>query len=216
MKLHTFLKLSVLLLGLISIEACLVFSKSEGSPTANLVTATPSGTSIPQVTQIPTESPSQTALPDEVRSSLLQTHEVVVMIQFDAEATAGTARQIIAGNIPQSEVPQSVLAISGLADGTEWILPFIIPPVRLQSEWEEALAIHAHTRELLGMWANGTINASQVLNEIQDDLVSISQTVEEVEGILVGEYGFEMQSLIQAREDALAGMRGSLEVTATP
>jgi hypothetical protein len=216
MKLIAKLRLAALLFALLSLEACLVIPSGEVSPTPPSVPAPPTGTATLRATKMPTATPTQAVLSEEVRSSLLQTHQVVVMIQFNAEATAETAEQIVAGNVPPSDVSQTVLAISGLADATEWIIPFLTPPARLQSQWEAALAVHGHTRQLLERWGNGSTDAAQVLQEIRGDLTSISQTVGEVEGILVGEYGMEMQSLIEAREEALAGIRGLLEATATP
>lgn len=216
MKLVAKLKLTLLLLALLSLEACLVLPSAQGSPTPPSVLAPPTGTATLRATRIPTATPTQVVLSEEVRLSLLQTHRVVVMIEFDAEATSENAEQIVAGNVAPSDVAQTVLFFSGQADGTEWIIPFVTPPARLQSQWEAALAVHRHTRELLERWANGSTDAAQVLQDIRDDLTSISQTVGEVEGILAGEYGMDMQSLIEDREEALAGIRDPLEATATP
>ncbi|MFA5873251.1 MAG: hypothetical protein WC832_04735 [Anaerolineales bacterium] len=220
MKLIAKLKFTTLLLALLSFEACLVLPSAQGSPTPPSVLAPPTGTATGtatlRATKMPTATPTQVMLSEEVRLSLLQTHRVVVMIEFDAEATSENAEQIVAGNVAPSDVAQTVLFFSGLADGTEWIIPFVTPPARLQSQWEAALAVHRHTRELLERWANGSTDAAQVLLDIGDDLTSISQTVGEVEGILAGEYGMDMQSLIEDREEALAGIRDPLEATATP
>ncbi|MCX6036585.1 MAG: hypothetical protein NTW99_01575 [Chloroflexi bacterium] len=221
MKLIAKLKLTLLLLALLSLEACRVLPSAQGSPTPPSVLAPPTGTATLRATKMPTATPTQVVLSEEVRLSLLQTHLVVVMIEFDAEATSENAEQIVAGNVAPSDVEQTVFFFSGQADGTEWIIPFVTPPARLQSQWgasqwEAALAVHRHTRELLERWANGSTDAAQVLQDIRDDLTSISQTVGEVEGILAGEYGMDMQSLIEDREEALAGIRDPLEATATP
>ncbi len=187
-----------------------------GRATPPSTAATPSSTKPQQATRTPAASPTQTVISEEVRTNLLQTHEMVVMIQFNTESIAVTAGQIIAGNIKPSEVPQTLLTISGLVDVADWAIPFVFPPTSLQSQWEAALMVHVHSRELMGKWQNGDMDALQVQNEIQGDLTSISQTVDEVEGILAEEYGFDMQSLIEAREEALAGIRGLGETTATP
>jgi hypothetical protein len=221
MNLYVGYRLTGIMFGILSLEACLVFSipTSSLTPHSTFVpqtTATSTGTVAIQAITLPSPSPTQPVLTAEERTSLLQTHEVVVMIQFDTEATSGLAGQIIAGNIPQADLQQSILTMAGLADGTDWVIPFITPSARFQSHWETALAIHMHNRELLEKWVNGIMDSAMVEQEIQNDLSTISRTVEEVEGILVNEYGFDMQLLIEAREQALAGMRGTPEATPTP
>jgi hypothetical protein len=70
--------------------------------------------------------------------------------------------------------------------------------------------------ELLERWVSGNMDAAMVEKEIHSDLSTISKTVEEVDGTLVNEYGFDMQLLFEARDQVLAGMCGPPEVTPTP
>ncbi len=210
------LSLAGLLMMLVATQSCMAVGRVDGNPAFTMAASTPTGTSGPRATMLPVRPPTRTPVAEEVRSSVLEMHKLVVTIQFNAEVTAELARGAIAGALPPSDVPQSVIQVSGLADAVEWIVPFIVPEARLEAQWSAALAVHRHTRQLLGRWAKGSATPRQVLQELDQDLASIGRTVDEVEAILATDYGIEMKSLVDARNEALAGIRGVLEPSATP
>jgi len=210
---------SPLLLALLATQACQAFPIPQATPTPSATTPMPSATvaiATAPPTKTPMLTPTRRVVSEELQTGLFQTHELVVLILFNAETTAEAAEHAIAGDVAPSDLPQLLLVLSGLADSVEWLIPFVTPPDRLQLQWEAALAVHAHTRDRLQRWTNDSTEAAQILQEMQGDLSLIRQTVDELEAILAGEYDIDMQSLTDAREEALAGIRAVFESTATP
>src|SRR3972149_4376557 len=132
---------SPLLLALLATQACQAFPIPQATPTPSATTPMPSATvaiATAPPTKTPMLTPTRRVVSGELQTGLFQTHELVVLILFNAETTAEAAEHAIAGDVAPSDLPQLLLVLSGLADSVEWLIPFVTPPDRLQLQWEAA------------------------------------------------------------------------------
>lgn len=187
-------------------------------PSATPPPPSPTATPRPSPTKTPTCTPTATStpVPEDMRTILLQTHELMVLVETDAELTLEAARHVEAGEVSETDAPQLIRVIADLADGTDMLVSFAITAGELQSSWVKVLQVHGHTRQVLAEWKGGRMGPEAVIQQMTPDVSAIGHEIDDVENILASEFGLDIMELTQRRAEALQGVRTIFEITPTP
>jgi hypothetical protein len=183
------------------------------TPTSELPTIIPEPTVTPSPTSTPSPIPTPTSLPEDVRESILQTYKVMLFVQFNTNLLNETAIKVNTGELAGFESFGALLAVASMVNAVEEAIEEFEPDEMLSDYWRKAEDVHDRTKELVSKWFNQEIYSDDVLEEIDDLLIDIENTLSQVDRDLAEAYGFEQAELKAVRDEMLASLE---DIFATP
>ena len=179
------------------------------------LTPLPTDTPIPTTTPTPLPTHTPTPLPTEVQGQLLQTYKFLVFIELNVNLLNETATRVNSGELSGPSSFGTILALSIVVNAVEEGIPDIVPLEDLKPYWEDALAVHAGTKDILSRWLNDEIDSAKVMEEIGPFIEQIDKINSDAEHTLSKEYGFDSAELASTRDGVMQSI-GELFATPTP
>ncbi len=179
-------------------------------------TATPSPTRAPTLAPTPARPP--VTLSPESKEMATATYSLIASVEFNAHLLQEVARQAASGALGPSEVPAAAETVAGLIRGMGIVMSWALIEPYFEPEWDEALGLYLDTAHLADRWANGEVDAEQVLQATGPIVDRLGPLVDRVEAILAEVYGVDVVPLEAQRRQSLEDIQrmplGS--VTPTP
>lgn len=143
-------------------------------------------------------------------------YAVVAFVQAGVVMLEDAARKVQAGELKGFEGLSHMIAIGAVLKAADEALAQEPPVSALASTWPEVRAINTKARDIFGRWYDDKIGAAGVLTELPSLQSDLDRVLERVDADLSAEYGVSKERLQEVREEAMANLRATLQVTPTP
>jgi len=187
----------------------LLLAAACGVPQAAAPSEAPTDIPIPTATRtsppVPTIRPTATGPSREYMEQLDAIYTMVVVIEGNATLVAETASRVASGSVDEVASEAMLADVERVMTQVDGISSTLQVPSEFSESWEEALGVHAQTREILAAWRAGTIDPGEAALELEEVRASAdhaSRLAETRIAPLIGSTQAEMES---ARGLFLAG-----------
>jgi hypothetical protein len=185
-------------------------------PTDTPIPPTETNTPTPSPTNPPTATPSPTALPEELKSRILNSYSAIVLIQLDAEGINEIAAGRVSGELASFQAGIMRFAVAAMIQGVEEAIPELDPPEPLMDAWNDALGVHEATKDVLRRWFNDEIDSEQVLTEMPPILQAAEAAAGDAEEAIERAYAIDAEELRAKREEVVREFETLFSPTPTP
>ena len=173
-------------------------------------TPVPSSTPTPTFPPKPTLTPTKTTLPAEEMEKLHMIYVIMYAIQLHVELAMEAASRVQAEEIP-SELAMQIIREKGLStenldSSIEYLnLNKISVPEQVTADWEELLAAHVTTTDIVSRWTDKDITPEQVIEELDSVRSEVDAALESAEQELGGLIGQDGSTLTSSRHEMMPG-----------
>ena len=172
------------------------------------LTATPTHTPTPTSTATPSPTPTLVPISTEEQGLILQAYKIMLFIQLDANMLDQVATKVNAGELTGFNSLGGLIALAAVINAVDEAIPQTTTPEIFSPYWEQALSIHAATKDLTAKWFNKEIDSSVVLDDVAPYLEQIEKIMDDLDKELASSYGFNLQDMKKYREDAIQSFNG--------
>ena len=184
--------------------------------------ATPTRTRPPTVPPTPTLAPAETAtavrtpIPDALVEQILDTYNLLVFVQINAELLYRIAEGVTSGEIYAPSARSYIQAVEPFLQLVKDTAPQTVPPKVLASALQAALDLHARLEDIEVRWLAKEVNAAHVLAELSPIVEEIADVVQGAEGTLAQTYDVDAEQLAARRQELLSTFPDLFSPTPTP